>query len=45
MKLVLAMILSKYQLALAEARPVTMQRRGFTLAPTGGVRMMMTGKR
>lgn len=45
MKLVLAMILSKYQLALAEARPVKMQRRGFTLAPTGGVRMMMTGKR
>ncbi len=45
MKLVLATILSKYQLALAEAQPVKLQRRGFTLAPAGGVRMVMTGKR
>lgn len=42
MKLVLATILSKYQLALAEDKPVKLQRRGFTLAPTGGVRMVMT---
>ncbi len=45
MKLVLATILSKYQLALAENKPVKLQRRGFTLAPTGGVPMVMTGKR
>ncbi|MER3435548.1 MAG: cytochrome P450 [Leptolyngbya sp. ERB_1_1] len=45
MKLVLATILSKYQLALAEDKPVRLQRRGFTLAPAGGVRMVMTGKR
>jgi cytochrome P450 family 110 len=45
MKLVLATILSKYQLALAEDKPVKLQRRGFTLAPAGGVRMVMTGKR
>jgi cytochrome P450 family 110 len=45
MKLVLATILSKYQLALAEDKPVKLQRRGFTLAPTGGVRMVLTGKR
>ncbi|RCJ37921.1 cytochrome P450 [Nostoc minutum NIES-26] len=45
MKLVLATILSKYQLALTEDKPIKLQRRGFTLAPTGGVRMVMTGKR
>lgn len=44
MKLVLATILSKYQLVLAEDKPVIMQRRGFTLAPKGGVRMMITEK-
>jgi cytochrome P450 len=44
MKLVLATILSKYQLALAEDKPVKLQRRGFTLAPTGGVRLVMTEK-
>jgi unspecific monooxygenase len=45
MKLVLATILSKYQLALAEDKPVQLQRRGFTLAPAGGVMMVMSGKR
>jgi unspecific monooxygenase len=45
MKLVLATILSNYQLALAETKPVKLQRRGFTLAPAGGVRMVMTGNR
>ncbi|BCL34514.1 cytochrome P450 [Nostoc sp. MS1] len=44
-KLVLATVLSNYQLALAEDKPVKLQRRGFTLAPKGGVRMMVTGKR
>jgi len=45
MKLVLATTLAKYNLALAEDKPVKLQRRGFTLAPTGGVQMVMTGKR
>jgi unspecific monooxygenase len=45
MKLVIATILSKYQLALAEDKPIKIQRRGFTLAPTGGVRMVLTGTR
>jgi unspecific monooxygenase len=45
MKLVLATILSGYQFALADDEPVKLQRRGFTLAPTGGVRMLVTGKR
>ena len=45
MKLVLATILSKYQLTLALDKPVKLQRRGFTLAPTGGVRMVMTRSR
>ncbi len=45
MKLVLATILTQYQLALTDDKPVNVQRRGFTLAPTGGVRMVMTGKR
>ncbi|MBD2095321.1 cytochrome P450 [Trichocoleus sp. FACHB-591] len=45
MKLVLATVLSQYQLTLADNEPVKLQRRGFTLAPRGGVRMVMTGKR
>lgn len=40
MKLVLATVLSNYQLALLENKPLKLQRRGFTLAPEGGVRMM-----
>ncbi len=44
MKLVLATVISKYQLALAEDKPVKIQRRGFTLAPTGGVKVVMKGK-
>ncbi|MDX2217194.1 MAG: cytochrome P450 [Oculatellaceae cyanobacterium bins.114] len=45
MKLVLATVLSHYQLTLLETKPVKMQRRGFTLAPAGGVRMVITRKR
>ncbi|MHC5917789.1 MAG: cytochrome P450, partial [Nostoc sp.] len=41
MKLVLATVLSNYQLALVENKPLKLQRRGFTLAPEGGVRMMI----
>ena len=39
MKLVLATILAKYPLTLTESAPVPMQRRGFTLAPQGGIHM------
>jgi cytochrome P450 len=41
-KLVLATILSQCHLALAEDKPVPIQRRGFTLAPKGGVRLVVT---
>ena len=40
-KLVLATILSKHQLSLAEDKPVKLQRRGFTLAPATGVRLVV----
>ncbi len=45
MKLVLATILSRYQLALADNRPERPRRRGVTLAPGGGVKMVITGRR
>lgn len=45
MKLVLATVLSQWQLALADSRPVKPARRGLTLAPAGGVRMTVTGQR
>jgi cytochrome P450 len=45
MKLVLATILSRYELALAENQPEKPKRRGVTLAPARGVKMMITGRR
>ena len=45
MKLVLATILSRYQLALADNQPETPRRRGVTLAPARGVKMVITGQR
>ena len=39
MKLVLAKVLSRYSLELAENRPVLPVRRGLTMAPSGGVRL------
>ncbi len=45
MKLVLATILSRYQLRLADNRPEIPQRRSITLAPAGGVKMVNTGDR
>jgi unspecific monooxygenase len=45
MKLILARVLSKCELALLDSKPLKIQRRGFTLAPEGGVRMVMTGIR
>lgn len=45
MKLVLATILSRYQLTLVDQQPERPQRRGVTLAPARGVKMMVTGQR
>ncbi|MEH2249236.1 cytochrome P450 [Nostoc sp.] len=45
MKLVLATVLSHYQLALVDQRTERPQRRGFTLAPSNGVKMVITGRR
>ena len=45
MKLVLAKVLSDWQLALVDSHPVQPTRRGFTLGPTGGVRMVITDRR
>ena len=45
MKLALATILSRYELALTETQPEFPRRRGVTLAPARGVKMVMTGIR
>ncbi|MEB3279410.1 MAG: cytochrome P450 [Lyngbya sp.] len=45
MKLALAQILLDYDLTLLEKRPVQPARRGVTLSPQGGIKMMMNGKR
>ena len=45
MKLVLATILSRYQLVLADKKPVKPVRNIITLAPAGGVSMVLHGKR
>lgn len=45
MKLVLAKILSSYQLALADHQPEQPKRRGLTLAPANGVKMVIKGQR
>lgn len=45
MKLALATIMSQYELELAENRPIKPLRRGITMAPDGGVRMVMKGRR
>ncbi len=45
MKLVLATVMSKYELALADDKPEVPRRRGVTLAPANGVKMKITGKR
>ena len=44
MKLVLATVMSQWQMNLAETKPVQPVRRGITLAPSGGVKMMLTAK-
>jgi cytochrome P450 family 110 len=45
MKLVLATVLSQLQLQLADDRAVRPVRRGLTISPSGGVRMVMVGHR
>ncbi|MDJ0518287.1 MAG: cytochrome P450 [Trichodesmium sp. MO_231.B1] len=45
MKLVLATILSSWELALADEKPVKAVRRGLLMAPSDGVRMVVKGKR
>ncbi|MGK7938437.1 MAG: cytochrome P450 [Xenococcaceae cyanobacterium] len=45
MKLVLATILSRTQLALADSRSIEPRRRGILLAPAGGVKMVFQGQR
>ncbi|MEL7038518.1 MAG: cytochrome P450 [Cyanobacteria bacterium J06592_8] len=45
MKLAMAQIIRDYDLELLEKRPVKPARRGVTLSPVGGIKMMMTGKR
>ena len=45
MKLVIATVLSRYQLALVDNKPEKPARRGVTLAPAGGVQMVVKGWR
>lgn len=45
MKLVLATVLSRYQLELVDDKPVKPARRGVTLAPANGIPMVLKGKR
>ncbi|NWF62529.1 MAG: cytochrome P450 [Fischerella sp.] len=45
MKLVLATILTRWQLDLADRRPVRAVRRGLATTPGGGVSMVVTGKK
>lgn len=45
LKLVLATIMSNYELSLADSRPEKLQRRGLTLSPDRGVKMILQGKR
>ncbi|GAB4386013.1 MAG: cytochrome P450 [Elainellaceae cyanobacterium] len=45
LKLALATIVSRYQLELADQKPEVPRRRGVTLAPSRGVRMVMKGLR
>jgi len=41
MKIVIATVLKQYQLTLAEKKSVQPLRRGVTIAPAGGVRMVI----
>ena len=43
-KLVTAIILSYFELSLTDKRPVHPVRRGITIVPSGGVKMVVTKK-
>lgn len=45
MKLVLATVLSRFQFSLVDNRPIKPVRRGITMTPEGGVKMMMMSQR
>ncbi|WP_375479866.1 cytochrome P450 [uncultured Nostoc sp.] len=45
MKVVLATVLSCWQMELADSKPVQPVRKGFLLSPAGGVQMVVTGIR
>jgi cytochrome P450 len=45
MKLALATIVSRYEMAMADSRPVKPVRRGLTLAAPAGMAMVITGER
>jgi unspecific monooxygenase len=45
MKVVLATVLSRWKLALADSKPLQPVRRGALIAPTDGFRMVVTGMR
>ncbi len=45
MKLVLATIMSQYELTLANKKPEKPLRRGLTMAPAHGVKMIVTGEK
>jgi cytochrome P450 len=45
MKLVLANVLSNWNLELADTQPVQPARKGVLLGPSGGVKMVVKGKR
>ncbi|MEH2396950.1 cytochrome P450 [Nostoc sp.] len=45
MKVVLATVLSHWQMELADSKPVQPVRKGFLLSPAGGVQMVVTGRR
>ncbi len=45
MKLALFQILSYYDLALAETKPERLQRRGLTLTPARGVKLILNGRK
>jgi cytochrome P450 len=45
LKLTLATILSKYELDLASQKPEKPKRRGVTLTPAGGIKIVIKGKR
>ncbi|MEH2217040.1 MAG: cytochrome P450 [Nostoc sp.] len=44
MKVVLATVLSRWQMELADSKPVQPVRKGFLFSPGGGVQMVVTGK-